>query len=1239
MSGMFRHVLISAAMVVFAIPPTYAQIDVTKRAIDTGLTGAYWVYVYDINKDNRLDLVAGSGSKGVRWYRNNNNKTFTMNGVEGDFFGIWTVSAFDIDSDGDVDIAASSTALDIVAWWERTSSGYVKHVADNISQDPESFFVADLDGDGDGDFLVGGWESNEMIWVENQDTAFVRHILDASFKNVHSVYAAHLNNDSRIDIVASGSNKTLYWINNGSGAFTKRTFDNIGAWSIFPVDLDSDGRIDVVRSNRITRGIEWFRNKGDGNFSAANIIDTQFAAGMSPAPDTTEIWSVAAGDLDGDGDTDVVAALYPKFNPNSNGYVCAWLNDGNQQFTEFVVDSLVKGPRSVAVGDFDRDGDNDIAAAANTGVVWYELQMSVLPTLTLLAPNGGENVTGGSSFTLQWNSTGAIDTVKIEYSLDGGSTWMVIASSAANTGSFAWNVPDVQTSAALVRISKADNSSIFDTSNAAFTITGSSITLLSPNGGEIWVGGSPQPITWSSSGAISAIKLEFSLNNGQSWSPIINSTENDGAFQWTLPKVNSTAALLRISDASDGVPADVSNSTFSINTETLTLLAPNGGEVWTAGSNQLISWNFAGGIAAVKIEYSLNGGVSWTTIVGAANNTGSYNWSVPSANSTAALVRISDASDGHPSDVSDAVFTIQAPASLTLIKPNGGETWRAGGLHQIDWSSTGVIVNVKLEYSLNDGGSWTTITAGANNDGSYTWNLPQVESASARVRVSDASNSAIFDVSDGVFTIAVEPTLKVNFPNGGENWPAGSEQEIRWVAFPGLTQVKLEYSIDNGASWNIIKDNTPNDGVYGWTVPEAETNQALVRISDFNNPAVFDVSDGVFSILASQSLTLTSPNGGETWIGGADHSITWISSGSIPSVKLEYSLNNGASWSTIANSIPNNGSYSWVVPDFNTTAALVRISDASDGAPQDLCDAIFTIVVSSLTLTSPNGGEIWSGASTRSILWNSTGVITAVKLEYSINNGKSWTTIAAAAPNNSNFAWQVPNVQTDSALVRITDVNNSSRFDISNGVFKIQQSAGLTIVTPNGGEVFEGGTNVFILWNSNNVSSVTLEYTLDMGNSWTVIAGNIVNVGSYLWNVPNAPTLSGRIRVSNATNSGVPSDMSDGFFTIQANPTSVTEHGGAIPERFELSQNYPNPFNLGTKIDFAAPKKSHVLLEIFNIKGERIRTLYSGEMGVGRYTAFWDGLNDAGEVAASGLYIYKIRIGEWQASRTLTLLK
>lgn len=91
-------------------------------------------------------------------------------------------------------------------------------------------------------------------------------------------------------------------------------------------------------------------------------------------------------------------------------------------------------------------------------------------------------------------------------------------------------------------------------------------------------------------------------------------------------------------------------------------------------------------------------------------------------------------------------------AALSVISPNGGESWAGGGARTLTWSANQV-PTVKLEYSLDDGGAWSLIGTASGAAGSFAWTVPDIASARARVRVSDAANASLVDGSDGAFTI------------------------------------------------------------------------------------------------------------------------------------------------------------------------------------------------------------------------------------------------------------------------------------------------------------------------------------------------------------------------------------------------------------------------------------------------------------------------------------------------------
>ena len=101
-----------------------------------------------------------------------------------------------------------------------------------------------------------------------------------------------------------------------------------------------------------------------------------------------------------------------------------------------------------------------------------------------------------------------------------------------------------------------------------------------------------------------------------------------------------------------------------------------------------------------------------------------------------------------------------------------------------------------------------------------------------------------------------------------------------------------------------------------------------------------------------------------------------------------------------------------------------------------------------------------------------------------------------------------------------------------------------------------------------------------------------------------------------------------GYLTLcRKTVTSVSDLDiyGIIPSEFALMQNYPNPFNPETIIRYQIPQSSRVRLEVFNILGERIRTLMDTEQQSGYYQVIWNGKNDMGAIVPSGIYFYVLR--------------
>ena len=110
--------------------------------------------------------------------------------------------------------------------------------------------------------------------------------------------------------------------------------------------------------------------------------------------------------------------------------------------------------------------------------------------------------------------------------------------------------------------------------------------------------------------------------------------------------------------------------------------------------------------------------------------------------------------------------------------------------------------------------------------------------------------------------------------------------------------------------------------------------------------------------------------------------------------------------------------------------------------------------------------------------------------------------------------------------------------------------------------------------------------------------------------------------------------------SLERLPTDVQQPDVAsVPTSFELLQNYPNPFNPGTAIVFRVPQTSHVKVRVYNLLGQRIRTLFEGVKEAGSHTLRWDGLNERGEPAAAGVYFLRLETEKQTLARKMLLVR
>jgi len=94
-----------------------------------------------------------------------------------------------------------------------------------------------------------------------------------------------------------------------------------------------------------------------------------------------------------------------------------------------------------------------------------------------------------------------------------------------------------------------------------------------------------------------------------------------------------------------------------------------------------------------------------------------------------------------------------------------------------------------------------------------------------------------------------------------------------------------------------------------------------------------------------------------------------------------------------------------------------------------------------------------------------------------------------------------------------------------------------------------------------------------------------------------------------------------------------------LPESFSLSQNYPNPFNPETVIKYALPEDCYVELDVYNILGQKVKTLVNQYQNAGYKMVHWNGRDDKGNEIASGILFYKIKTPKYSETKKMVLLR
>jgi hypothetical protein len=336
------------------------------------------------------------------------------------------VRAVDLDGDGDIDVVGTSDGANQVLWWRNDGGSppsFTEEVIDPALSGANGLYTGDFDLDGRLDVVASGaGTGHEIVCYRNgggSPISWTKQVIDPNWGSCFEVSVADVNLDGRPDVLAASwnGNRIAWWENTGGDPIVwvrdVIDFTTPGMHCVRAGDIDGDGDIDTVATAGQADIVTWWRNDGgDPIVWTKHPIRTGFTGGRS----------VALGDIDEDGDLDIVGTAW-------TSEVTWWRNDGGDPivWTEDVIDGAVVGGHHVRLNDINGDGKLDILVAAfmDNDVLWYE--------------NAGGNpiewqkrtVAGGFTLPIE---VGAAD-------IDGDGALDIVASSYSPSGRFRWWEP------------------------------------------------------------------------------------------------------------------------------------------------------------------------------------------------------------------------------------------------------------------------------------------------------------------------------------------------------------------------------------------------------------------------------------------------------------------------------------------------------------------------------------------------------------------------------------------------------------------------------------------------------------------------------------------------------------------------------------------------------------------------------------------------------------------------------